>query len=75
MLFLPTLAVSRCSWSSRRDYGVARGGSAAIVFDAREARITTPNAPRLGATGVHLFLLPAGSTFDPRLGRATLPAP
>lgn len=51
------------------------GRSAAIILDARDARLTPPNAPRLGATGVHLLLLPAGSTFDPRTGRATLPAP
>lgn len=50
------------------------GRSAAIVIDARDAHVTPPNAPLLGATGVHLLLLPAGSTFDPRTGRATLPA-
>ena len=51
------------------------GRSAAIVLDARGARVTGRDAPRLGASDVHLFLLPAGSTFDPRTGRATLPAP
>ncbi|HEX5180543.1 MAG TPA: cyanophycinase [Gemmatimonadaceae bacterium] len=49
------------------------GRSAAIVLDARDARVTGSAAPRLGASGVHLSLLPAGSTYDPRTGRATLP--
>jgi cyanophycinase len=51
------------------------GRSAAIVIDARDARVTGKTAPRLGASGVHLSLLPAGSTYDPRTGRATLPMP
>lgn len=51
------------------------GRSAAIVIDARDARVTGPEAPRLGASGIHLSLLPAGSTYDPRTGRATLPTP
>ena len=51
------------------------GRSAAIILDARDARLVSSTAPRLGATGVHLSLLPAGSTYDPHTGRATLPAP
>ncbi|HKT07413.1 MAG TPA: cyanophycinase [Gemmatimonadaceae bacterium] len=51
------------------------GRSAAIVIDARDARVTGAGAPRLGASGIHLSLLPAGSTYDPRTGRATLPTP
>ncbi|HKV50730.1 MAG TPA: cyanophycinase [Gemmatimonadaceae bacterium] len=51
------------------------GRSAAIIIDARDARVTGSNAPRLGASGIHLSLLPAGSTYDPRTGRATLPTP
>ncbi len=51
------------------------GRSAAIVIDARDARVTGARAPRLGASGIHLSLLPAGSTYDPRTGRATLPTP
>ena len=51
------------------------GRSAAIVIDARDARVTGQSAPRLGASGIHLSLLPAGSTYNPRTGRATLPAP
>lgn len=50
-----------------------RGRSAVAVYDARKARITGARAPRLGATGVQLQLLPAGSSYDPRSGRATLP--
>ncbi|HEU4631205.1 MAG TPA: cyanophycinase [Gemmatimonadaceae bacterium] len=49
------------------------GASAVIVYDARDARITPPGAPRLGAAAVRLHLLPAGSTFDPRTGEARLP--
>jgi len=50
------------------------GASAAIVFDARDAAITPASAPRLGETGMRVHILPAGSTFDPRTGRAALPA-
>jgi len=49
------------------------GASAAIVFDARNATITPAGAPRLGASGMRVSVLPAGSTFDPRTGKATLP--
>ena len=50
------------------------GESAAMVFDARRARITPVGAPALGATGVSLMVLPAGSTYDPVSGEATLGA-
>lgn len=50
------------------------GASAAIVLDARNSRITPINAPRLGAVDMHVSVLPAGSTFDPQTGHATLPA-
>ncbi|HEX7242867.1 MAG TPA: cyanophycinase [Longimicrobiaceae bacterium] len=49
------------------------GASAALVLDARPARVTPAAAPVLGAADVRMHLLPAGSTFDPRTGRATLP--
>lgn len=49
------------------------GASAVIVFDARRSHVTAPNAPRLGAVDMHVSVLPAGSTFDPQTGRATLP--
>ena len=48
------------------------GANAAVVFDARQARITPERAP-LGAAGVRLHVLPSGSTFDAKTGRATLP--
>jgi cyanophycinase len=50
------------------------GASAAVVYDAR--RSTTTAATRtLGATGIVMHVLPAGSRFDPVSGVATLPAP
>jgi cyanophycinase len=49
------------------------GASAAVVYDARGAAVTPVAAPRLGATGLRVHVLPAGSTFDPRTGRAELP--
>jgi len=50
------------------------GESAAVVFDARHARVTPVGAPALGATGVEMKVLPAGSAYDPVSGEATLPA-
>lgn len=49
------------------------GASAATVFDARNATVTSAAAPTLGVTGMRVSVLPAGSTFDPRTGKATLP--
>ena len=49
------------------------GESVAVVYDARQATITAKGAPALGATGVRLSVLPAGATFQPRNGLATLP--
>jgi cyanophycinase len=49
------------------------GESAAVVVDARETKVTAASAARLGATGVRVHVLPAGSTFDPATGAATLP--
>ena len=49
------------------------GESAAVVFDARHSTITKTGAPALGATGITMSVLPAGSSYDPRTGRATLP--
>ena len=49
------------------------GASAALVVDARQAATTRAAARTLGATGLRVHLLPAGSTFDPRTGRASLP--
>jgi cyanophycinase len=49
------------------------GESAVLVVDAREASVSGAGEARLGAAGVRLHLLPAGSAFDPRTGRAALP--
>lgn len=49
------------------------GASAAMVFDARHATVTPGDAPRLGADGVELKVLPSGSTYDLASGKATLP--
>jgi cyanophycinase len=51
------------------------GASAVEVIDGRRATVTGPAAPLLGAINLRLFLLPAGSRFDPRSGKATLPGP
>jgi cyanophycinase len=49
------------------------GRSAVMILDARGSRTTSTNAPVLGSTGVKMSLLPAGSTYDPRTGEASLP--
>ena len=49
------------------------GESVAVVYDARKAAITPAGTPVLGAEGVRLDVLPAGSTYDPGTGKATLP--
>jgi len=49
------------------------GDSVAVVFDARAATVTPPAASPLGVSDIRLSVLPAGSVFDPRSGRATLP--
>jgi len=49
------------------------GDSVAVVYDARQAAITPKGASALGAANVRLSVLPAGSSYDPRTGAATLP--
>lgn len=49
------------------------GASAAIVYDARQARITPASAAILGATGVRLAVVPAGGTYELATGAVTLP--
>jgi cyanophycinase len=49
------------------------GKSAAIVYDARQARVTPASAPILGAAGMRLAVVPAGGTYDLATGAATLP--
>jgi cyanophycinase len=48
------------------------GASVAVVYDARHARVT-PEASTLGASGIVMHILPAGSSFNPRTGVAKLP--
>jgi cyanophycinase len=49
------------------------GASVAVVYDARKAAITAPGADPLGASGVRIDVLPAGSRYDPKTGKASLP--
>lgn len=49
------------------------GRSSVMIIDARNSASTRSNAPVLGATGMQVSILPAGSTYDPRTGRAILP--
>ncbi len=49
------------------------GESVAVVYDARDATITPPGAPVLGATGIRMLVLPAGSRYDRATGNALLP--
>lgn len=48
------------------------GASQAVIYDAREATLTTAPAT-LGATGARFHVLPAGSHFNPRAARPALP--
>ena len=48
------------------------GESVAVVYDARQASVTQPGAT-LGASGVVVHVLPAGSRYDPQTGVATFP--
>ena len=49
------------------------GRGAVMVVDARAARVTATSQRAFGATDVKVSELPAGSTFDPETGRASLP--
>ena len=48
------------------------GAGVAVVYDARHARITPPGAT-LGAAGMIMHVLPAGSRYDPQRGSVILP--
>jgi cyanophycinase len=48
------------------------GASAATIYDARRAALT-PAGATLGASGIVMHVLPAGSRFDPRTGVVSLP--
>ncbi len=50
------------------------GRSSVIVIDARAARITAPSRALLGGTNLRVSVLPAGSTYDPVSGEASIPA-
>ncbi len=49
------------------------GRSSVMIIDARQSGVTGASAPVLGGQGLHVAILPAGSTYDPRTGRARLP--
>jgi cyanophycinase len=48
------------------------GASQAIVYDARRGTVT-PAGRTLGATGIRVHVLPAGSRFDYVTGTASVP--
>jgi cyanophycinase len=50
------------------------GRSSVMILDARRSNVTSAASPALGATAIRVSVLPAGSTFDPQTGEATLPA-
>ena len=47
------------------------GESQVIIYDARDA-VVVARGTQLGAAGIRVHLLPAGSVFDPATGEATL---
>jgi cyanophycinase len=47
------------------------GASQVVVYDARQARVTPAGAP-IGAAGIRMSVLPAGSRYDPATGDAEL---
>ena len=49
------------------------GASVVVIYDARTAAITSRSSAVLGAANLRMHVLPAGSVFDPRSGRVTLP--
>lgn len=49
-----------------------RGASVVLVFDARQATVSDPDAAVLGAADVRLHVLPPASSFDPVSGTITL---
>jgi cyanophycinase len=49
------------------------GRSSVIVYDARQGEVTRRDGLLLGGRDVRVHVLPAGSKFDPRSGRAELP--
>ena len=51
------------------------GRSSVVVIDARSAHVTTSSQPLLGGTNIRVSVLPAGSTYDPVTGEASIPQP
>ena len=49
------------------------GNSVVVIYDARTGAVTPASAAILGARDLRMHVLPPGSTFDPRTGKATLP--
>jgi len=49
------------------------GASVVVIYDARKSQVTPAGAPALGAAGITMHVLPAGSRFDPATGIAHLP--
>jgi cyanophycinase len=50
------------------------GAGSVVIYDARQARITNPQSALLGATGIHIHILPSGSHYNPVRGQAELPS-
>lgn len=50
------------------------GESAAVIYDARQGAVTPSSSAVLGARDVRVHVLPPGSRFNPRSGRAELPS-
>jgi cyanophycinase len=48
------------------------GLSDVIVYDARQARISRHTGDLFGATDLRMHILPPGSTYDPKSGKATV---
>jgi cyanophycinase len=49
------------------------GESAVVIYDARNAQVTDPRRPILGAVGLRVHVLPPGSVFDPSTGAGRVP--
>lgn len=49
------------------------GRGSVMVLDARKSRVSPSGAAILGAADIRVSVLPAGSTYNPRTGEATLP--
>jgi cyanophycinase len=48
------------------------GNSVVVIYDARRSGVTSTGAAVLGGRDIRMHVLPAGATFDPRTGTATL---